>query len=314
MRLWSLLGNNRLILAKRLSVKKSFLAVTSWVLRYLILRMKLSGHKILNLRRAGILLAGSLTPAILLLSLNARSGVTKPDYSSPVVVELFTSEGCSSCPPADALLSKLSQQSSTLGAEVIALEEHVDYWDDLGWRDPFSSRDWTDRQYAYAKPLGNGNAYTPQMVVDGTTEFVGSRPELALKSISQAAQRPKTSVTLSHAASVKPGIESFSVTVGKLHDPSTNGNAEIWLAITESGLHSAVKGGENVGQDLYHAAIVRFMRKIGEAKGGGDPSFTGTATISIHKDWKRDNLRAVVFIQDKKTLHIVGAAQTAFGS
>jgi hypothetical protein len=232
---------------------------------------------------------------------------------SPVVVELFTSEGCSSCPPADALLAKLAEQPPTQNVEIIALEEHVDYWNDLGWNDPFSSREWTVRQNAYAGPLGNGSPYTPQMVVDGSVEFVGNHPQMALKSIAEAAQRTKSTVTLSRGNPAKPGTEEFSVTVGKLAD-TTKGGAEVWLAITETGLHSAVKGGENAGHDLHHAAIVRSMRKIGEAKGNGDTSFSGNASIPLRSEWKRENLRAVVFVQDKKTLRIVGAAQVSLRS
>ncbi|HYL86652.1 MAG TPA: DUF1223 domain-containing protein [Candidatus Angelobacter sp.] len=236
-----------------------------------------------------------------------------PGPGSPVVVELFTSEGCSSCPPADALLARLGEQPSSLNVEVIALEEHVDYWNQLGWYDPFSSPDWTARQSAYAKPLGNGNPYTPQMVVDGSVEFVGSLAQQALKFISEAAQRPKTAVTLSQGNAAKPEKGDFSVSVGKLPG-AAGGSADVWLAITESGLHSDVKGGENVGHDLHHAAIVRAMRQIGEAKGAGDTSFTGSATISLRKEWKRENLRAVVFVQEKKTLRIIGAAQISLRS
>ena len=234
--------------------------------------------------------------------------------TSPVVVELFTSEGCSSCPPADALLARLSEQRAIANVEVIALEEHVDYWNDLGWSDPFSSRDWTNRQYMYAGPLGNGNPYTPQMVVDGSVEFSGNRAQDALKSIAEAAQRSKSPVTLSEGSSGKPGKEEFSVTVGKLLDGEKNGTADVWVAITESGLYSAVKAGENAGHELHHAAIVRSMRKIGEAKGGGEASFSGQAMISLRPEWKRENLRAVVFVQEKKTLKVVGAAQISLRS
>lgn len=232
-----------------------------------------------------------------------------PGPASPVVVELFTSEGCSSCPPADAFLAQLSEPGTSESIEVIALEEHVDYWNDLGWSDPFSSREWTNRQYMYAGPLGNGNPYTPQMVVDGSVEVGGNRREQAWKSISLAAQRAKTAVSLSDGTSEKRGAEEFAINVGKLADAGKNGTAEVWLAITESGLHSAVTGGENVGQELRHAAIVRSMRKIGEAKGGGDVSFSGNATIPLRSEWKREKLRAVVFVQEKKSLKIVAAAQ-----
>src|SRR5260370_5315386 len=152
---------------------------------------------------------------------------------SPVVVELFTSEGCSSCPPADALLARFAEQSPAGNAQVVALEEHVDYWDDQGWKDPFSSHNWTTRQYAYAGVLGNGNPYTPQMVVDGSVEFSGGRAQQAEKSIADAAARAKTPVTLSHKMASKPSTENLSVRVGKLIPSAKGGAAEVWLAITE---------------------------------------------------------------------------------
>ena len=228
---------------------------------------------------------------------------------SPVVVELFTSEGCSSCPPADALLARLAGQPPAANVQVIALEEHVDYWNDLGWSDPFSSSQWTARQYDYAGALGNGNPYTPQMVVDGSAEFVGSRTQQAVKSIAEAATRAKTTVTLSQGSAVKSGSESFSVQVGKFAANPKGGTAEVWLAITETGLHSAVTAGENAGHDVRHAAIVRSLRKIGEAKEGGELAFSGEAAVPLRDGWKRENLKAVAFVQEKKTRRIVGAAE-----
>ena len=114
----------------------------------------------------------------------------------PVVVELFTSEGCSSCPPADALLAELDARQPLGSAEIIAIEEHVDYWDELGWKDPYSSSTWTARQHDYAETLHNGSAYTPQMVVDGTTGFVGSRGGTARQEIEKAATNRKARVCL----------------------------------------------------------------------------------------------------------------------
>jgi hypothetical protein len=228
---------------------------------------------------------------------------------SPVVVELFTSEGCSSCPPADALLARLSEQPPAGNVQVIALEEHVDYWDELGWVDPFSSRDWTTRQYSYAGALGNRNPYTPQMVVQGQAEFVGSHVQQAGQKILEAAGNTTIPMTVEQGKPNRKGAVILAVTVGKLTGSPKGGAAEVWLAITETGLHSAVTGGENAGHDLYHAAIVRTMRKIGEAKADGEPSFSADTTAPLHAEWKRENLRAVVFMQEKKSRRILGAAE-----
>ncbi len=228
---------------------------------------------------------------------------------APVVVELFTSEGCSSCPPADILLARLAEQPSAENVHVIALEEHVDYWNEQGWADPFSSPDWTSRQYVYATALKNGNPYTPQMVVDGSSEFVGSHSQKAWQAILEAAGKAKTAVILAAETQNSEKKWSFSVTVGKLVGTTSGGVAEVWLAITETGLHSAVTRGENAGRELHHAAIVRTMRKIGEAKGEGETSFTGDARVSFEKSWKHENLRAVAFVQEKKSRRILGAAE-----
>lgn len=257
----------------------------------------------------GLALIASTGPLALSRHRGPESDDTSTSIASPVVVELFTSEGCSSCPPADALLAKLAEAGSVGNAQVIALEEHVDYWNDLGWTDPFSSPDWTARQYAYAGVLGNGNPYTPQMVVDGGVEFTGSHAPKAQESIARAAGRTKTTVTLTQGTASKPGVESFSVQVGKLPPSTKGGTAEVWLAITETGLHSAVTRGENAGHELRHAAIVRSMSKIGEAKAETDTAFSGSTNISLRKEWKRESLKAVVFLQEKKSLRILGAGE-----
>src|SRR5712692_3755193 len=266
-------------------------------------------------------LRGALASLFLILAGSALVGFstqvvknTSAATGAEVVVELFTSEGCSSCPPADALLARLSEQLTLGKAQVIALEEHVDYWDELGWKDPFSSHDWTARQYAYAGVLGNGNPYTPQMIVDGSLEFSGSREPKARQSIAEAAAQKKTTVTLSKGASSKPGAESFLIQVGRLSPSAKGGAVEVWLAITETGLHSSVTRGENAGHELRHAAIVRTMRKVGEAKADTDTSFSGNATVPLRTGWKRENLKAVVFVQEKKSLRILGATEISLHS
>ena len=127
---------------------------------------------------------------IVALILLAAGPASAPGPRTPILVELFTSEGCSSCPPADALLGRLLREQPVASADVVPLELHVDYWDRLGWKDPFAAKAYTDRQQAYARALKIEDVYTPQMVVDGRDGFVGSDLSEARKAIAAAVDRP----------------------------------------------------------------------------------------------------------------------------
>jgi len=228
----------------------------------------------------------------------------------PVVVELFTSEGCSSCPPADALLKRLSEQQLVAGAQVIALEEHVDYWNHLGWADPFSSNAFSQRQDDYARLFGADGVYTPQMIVDGQFEFVGSRSGEARQTIQKAANLAKLEVGVSPvpgSSGEKPAVEVQISNPGaiKLH-----GAAELWVAITETSLQTDVKAGENSGETLKHAAVVRSLRKVDTLE---DPSgYKQRIDVSIDTKWKKENLGIVVFLSEKNSHKIIGAGTTTF--
>jgi hypothetical protein len=229
---------------------------------------------------------------------------------SPVVVELFTSEGCSSCPPADALLQKLQKQQPIAGAEVIALEEHVDYWNHLGWSDPYSSHEWTLRQQNYGE-FFNDDAYTPQLVVNGQSQFVGSDERQATREIAKAAQGAKAAVSITVGDADGKGSQRLTVSVGKLVGEMSGDVAEVWLAVTEDGLHSAVSRGENSGRVLNHVATLRSLQKIGIADAHGvSGSFTGDELVKLDPRWVRENLHVLVFVQARKNRQVLGAAST----
>ncbi len=221
--------------------------------------------------------------------------VSAAETRTPVIVELFTSEGCSSCPSADKLLADIERTQPIPNAQVLVLSEHVDYWNRLGWRDPFSTHGFSERQSAYADSFHNDGVYTPQMVVDGKAEFVGSNGANAKKAIAEAASQPKAHVTLS-------GGEKLTVNVDQVPG---NAAADVLLAVTEDNLRSDVRSGENSGRQLNHTGVVRRLTVLGKTHDG---TFSAQVNPQLAADWKRANLQAVVFVQDSKNKHILGAA------
>ena len=227
--------------------------------------------------------------------------------SQPVVVELFTSEGCSSCPPADALLLKLETSQSVAGANVIAIEEHVDYWNHDGWIDPYSSADWTQRQIDYVTHFKDKEPYTPQQIIDGQVELIGGQEDKTAQAVAQAVAQPKTEVTLATANSSSEGTQ-LNVRIGKLLGGTDRDSAEVWLAITESGLASSVDAGENAGKNLRHASVLRSLHRIGVANAKNDSAFESSQKVKFKSSWNRQHLQLAVFIQEKKSMKILGAA------
>jgi hypothetical protein len=255
--------------------------------------------------------------ALLILSMiGSTSGAAAPrdpgSASRVVVVELFTSEGCSSCPPADALLKKLSEQPSADSVQIVALEEHVDYWNQLGWKDPYSAAEFSQRQSDYSQVFGTDGVYTPQMVVDGQSEFVGSRSLAAKEAIQKAANQPKVEIRLVAGANPSPDKPGFEVQVKSLGGVSLRGETELWVAVTEKGLQTDVKAGENSGETLKHAAVVRSLRKVDTLR---DPAgYNHQIQLAIESGWKKENLAVVVFLAEKGSHKIIGAAATPVNS
>jgi hypothetical protein len=239
-----------------------------------------------------------------LLANNTISAQTAQGSRTPVLVELFTAEGCSSCPPADTLLAKLEKLQPVDGAQIIILGEHVDYWDKDGWRDRFSSPDYTDRQTVYATRLHVGNGiYTPQMIVDGTDQFVGSDPAHALRSIRAAAQTPKVTLTLTN-----PMVNGRRVSAS-VSAPPFPFKGDLYAALVDPTDTTDVKRGENGGKHLEHAGVVRTMQRIGSLKdlAGGPRAFS----LNAPSDAVPASMRVVVFAQRSDEGPVVGAVSAA---
>ena len=228
------------------------------------------------------------TPVLFLLSgalLSACFGQSR----APVLVELFTSEGCSSCPPADRLLEKLDPQA-------IVLSEHVDYWNQLGWKDPFSSPAFTARQQAYGRIFNLDSVYTPEMVVDGEAEFNGSDGHRAAEAIARAGQKKKADVRVSRTdAGLRVEVEGISKA------------AELFLVLAEDSAASQVSAGENSGRHLHHVAVLRSIQKIGSVKHGA--SFSRVMELPR----KASAQRIIVFLQESGPGRISGAAMLVPG-
>lgn len=208
---------------------------------------------------------------------------------TPVIVELFTSQGCSSCPPADALIHDIANDPAMRG-RVIPLAFHVDYWDSLGWRDPFSSAEWTQRQARYARTMHLNSAYTPQAVVNGSREFVGSNRSALSAALEKASnEKPRGEITLS-------AHREGNSLIANIH-ANVSANDDLMLAIVEDGVTTKIEHGENAGRTLTNDAIVRKLIRV-------KPGQT-TITVPLESAWH--DVSATAFVQDRATLAI-GAA------
>jgi len=234
--------------------------------------------------------------AISLPRMEAMNGhavaVADSDSRIPVLVELFTSEGCSSCPPADALLERLDRSQPVSGAELIVLSEHVDYWNDIGWKDPFSSHEYSERQSAYAAQFGLGSIYTPQIVVDGHFELVGSDERRATQAIERATKVRKIPVSISLT---DERMTTVHIETGPLPPAIPAESASVFLAIADNSDESHVSRGENAGRTLKHVAVLRDLVPVGTV--GRTDKFSRDVAVNLNKGNRRD-LRIMAIIQE----------------
>jgi len=213
-----------------------------------------------------------------------------PLLAAAVLVELFTSEGCSSCPPADAVLEQLQREQPVPGVELIVLSEHVDYWNDLGWKDPFSDALFSERQSAYGSRI-----YTPQAIVDGRIDVLGSDRAGIARAASSAARDPHGTLELVRTP------KGVRISVGKL---SGHSDAAVTVAVVEDGLVSKVTRGENAGRTLPHTAVVRSLREAGRIPAGA-AQWSAEVPVPVDVSWKK--ARVIAFVQDGRSRHILAA-------
>ena len=224
---------------------------------------------------------------------------------TPVLVELFTSEGCSDCPPADALLERLDRSQPVRNADLIVLSEHVDYWDDIGWRDPYSSHEFSIRQGDYARRFRLEGPYTPQMVVDGDMELVGSDERRAIHVIENSVKSEKIPVVLSSIHREGNNKLAVHVETNLFASPGRRTPAQVLIALADNSDQSNVRGGENSGRILKHVAVVRNLTSVGSIDVGG--TFSKDVIVNAGNA-DQHNLRIVAIVQEMNQGRVLGVS------
>ncbi len=215
---------------------------------------------------------------------------------SPVLVELFTSEGCSSCPPADQLLERIQQAD----ANAVVLSEHVTYWNGIGWRDPFSSQDSTERQNNYVQRMGLSSNYTPQMVVNGRYEFVGSDAGAAAQAFQRAASGASVRLTISDLKTTHNHV-AFSLQTGPVNE-----DAQVMVVLAQDEGIEHIAGGENGGRTLRHVQIARTIRQVASIKDGS--AYVGSVSLDVPQAIAGEGWHLVAFLQQGPGGPILGVA------
>ncbi|MGH9513464.1 MAG: DUF1223 domain-containing protein [Terriglobales bacterium] len=234
----------------------------------------------------------------------------------PILLELFTSEGCSSCPPADTFLGKLDAVQPVPGADLIVLSEHVDYWNHDGWKDPFSSNFYTDRQGVYGHRFNLQSVYTPEMVVDGSSEFLGSDVHAAERALTEALKSPKIQVRLSSLTVDANNMLHAHIEAGPLPASSPSKEADVYLVVALHHAESNVLRGENAGHNLAYTNVVQSMKSIGVLHRG--ETFSQDVELKLESgddpEKAKQDLRFIAFLQDHHQGKILGATLGSIGS
>ena len=228
---------------------------------------------------------------------------------TPVLVELFTSEGCSSCPPADEILQKMDKLQPIPNIRIVVLSEHVDYYDQIGWKDPFSAHAYTERQQNYVERMKVESPYTPQMVVDGEFQFNGTDAKTAVQDIQKAAASEKISVKLAPAQANQKGKISVNVQAPPLPGSSGSSSADVLIAVADDEDVTKVGSGENSGKTLTNVAVVRELKQVGKIdKTNG---FSRDVQTSIPATGTNKS-RIIVMVQEPHQGKLLGIASAVY--
>ncbi len=253
---------------------------------------------------AGVLVAVFVI-AVSVSIVRGQSTTTEGNTRTPILLELFTSEGCSSCPPADRLLQQMDASQPVSNAELIVLSEHVDYWNHDGWKDPYSSSAMTDRQIAYVRALRLKEPYTPQLIVDGTGVLQGSEQQMLQSLQKDAAAPAPVSV---HLGSVSINPKGSPDVHGRIDIPASSEkyDADVYVALALGHAESHVASGENSGKHLTHVAVVQEIKKIGKLSKGN--RFAQDFQVKLKSGIDPSNVRIVAFVQEPGPGQVLGAA------
>lgn len=238
---------------------------------------------------------------IIVVGMNAfgQSHMNKTAKKSFAVLELFTSEGCSSCPPADELMRKIQNEYQNNNLYVLAY--HIDYWDKQGWKDIFSDAEYTNRQYAYAKWLKKAPIYTPQVIINGKSEYIASQETVVRNAIIKALSKPAITEISLNSIQNRNSLETSYIVTGA---PK---NSNLLIAIVQKSAKNKVKKGENGGRILSHYQIVRHLHSIDLNK-----TTKGNTNINLPKEFNFTDFEVIGLVQEKNNGQILGVSVSNF--
>ncbi len=250
--------------------------------------------KIVKIIIAYTVLATTILVSSSFIKLNPINRVVSPGFA---VIELYTSEGCSSCPPADELVSRIQKEMNAQPVYILAF--HVDYWNRLGWKDTFSNADYSKRQHDYARYLKTESVYTPQIIVNGKKEFIGSQEGSLRNAIKWALQsKPEANIVLSDIKTTEKET-TVHYDISGISDHSA-----LLLALVEKSARSVVKAGENSGRTLSHVQIVRNLQSININK-----EKSGATSVILPNGVNSSNYEVIALLQNTLTGEIRAATK-----